>query len=67
MNLLRALKLLLLTLALCLSSAHAATNAKRPNIIIILSDDMGFSDLGCYGSEIQTPNLDRLAANGLRF
>lgn len=39
----------------------------RPNIVIILADDMGFSDLGCYGSEIATPNLDALAANGLRF
>jgi arylsulfatase len=39
----------------------------RPNIVLILSDDMGFSDIGCYGSEIQTPNLDRLAAEGLRF
>src|SRR3954466_2131399 len=44
----------------------AASN-KRPNIMIILSDDMGFSDIGCYGSEITTPNLDRLAANGIRF
>jgi arylsulfatase A-like enzyme len=39
---------------------------KRPNIMIILNDDMGYSDLGCYGGEIQTPNLDRLAANGIR-
>jgi len=39
----------------------------RPNIIIILADDMGFSDIGCYGSEIDTPNLDRLARNGVRF
>lgn len=39
----------------------------QPNIILILADDMGYSDLGCYGSEIQTPNLDRLANNGLRF
>ncbi len=39
----------------------------RPNILIILADDLGFSDLGCYGSEIATPNLDRLANNGLRF
>ena len=41
--------------------------AKRPNIILIMADDMGFSDLGCYGSEIATPNLDRLAARGIRF
>ena len=40
---------------------------QRPNVVVILSDDMGFSDLGCYGSEIATPNLDALAANGLRF
>jgi arylsulfatase len=39
----------------------------RPNLVIILADDMGYGDLGCYGSEIHTPNLDRLAANGVRF
>ncbi len=39
----------------------------RPNIVIILADDLGFSDLGCYGGEIRTPNLDALAAGGLRF
>ena len=39
----------------------------NPNILIILNDDMGFSDIGCYGGEIETPNLDRLAANGLRY
>ena len=39
----------------------------RPNIVLILADDMGFSDIGCYGSEIRTTNLDRLARNGLRF
>jgi arylsulfatase len=41
--------------------------AKKPNIIVILTDDMGFSDLGCFGSEIRTPHLDGLAAGGLRF
>ncbi|MDR1200143.1 MAG: arylsulfatase [Tannerellaceae bacterium] len=39
----------------------------RPNILLILADDMGYSDLGCYGGEIHTPNLDRLAQNGVRF
>lgn len=39
----------------------------RPNIIIILADDMGYSDIGCYGGEIETPNIDKLAKNGLRF
>lgn len=60
---------LALTLALALLSGSCATPdpPKRPNIILILADDMGFSDLGCYGGEIATPNLDRLAARGLRF
>lgn len=39
----------------------------RPNIVVIVCDDMGFSDLGCYGGEIDTPNLDQLASDGLRF
>ena len=39
----------------------------KPNVVIILSDDMGYSDVGCYGGEIRTPNLDSLAENGLRF
>ena len=41
--------------------------AERPNIVVVLVDDMGFSDIGCYGSEIPTPNLDALAAGGVRF
>jgi arylsulfatase len=48
------------------ASAWAAGHS-RPDILVILADDMGFSDLGCYGSEIQTPTLDRLATNGLRL
>ena len=39
----------------------------RPNVIVCMVDDMGFSDAGCFGGEIQTPNLDRLAAGGVRF
>jgi arylsulfatase A-like enzyme len=39
----------------------------KPNIVLILNDDMGYSDIGCYGGEVETPNLDRLAANGIRF
>jgi arylsulfatase len=48
------------------ASLHAGAAAK-PNVIFILADDLGYSDLGCYGAEIATPNLDRLASNGLRF
>ncbi len=49
------------SLSLATSSARAAD---APNIVLIMSDDMGFSDIGCYGSEINTPNLDRLAKHG---
>lgn len=44
-----------------------ASAADRPNIVLVMADDLGFSDLGCYGSEIETPTLDGLAADGLRF
>jgi arylsulfatase len=47
--------------------APAADTPRRPNIVIILGDDMGFADMGSYGSEIKTPNLDSLANNGVRF
>ncbi len=52
---------------LLLSSATLHAAATRPNIIVILADDVGYSDVGCFGGEIQTPNLDSLAKNGLRF
>jgi arylsulfatase A-like enzyme len=42
-------------------------SVKRPNIILVVADDLGYSDIGCYGGEVQTPNLDKLAQNGLRF
>jgi len=58
---------LLLLLLATLSSAQQQATPQRPNIILIMADDMGFSDIGCYGSEVPTPNLDRLAANGLKL
>ncbi|HVJ82547.1 MAG TPA: arylsulfatase [Planctomycetia bacterium] len=57
----------LLTIAAGLGPAFADEAPKRPNVVVILSDDMGFSDIGCYGGEMSTPNLDKLAAGGLRF
>ncbi|MEI6275101.1 MAG: arylsulfatase [Prolixibacteraceae bacterium] len=55
---------------LCMASMSLEAqnkSAKKPNILVILSDDMGYSDIGCFGSEIKTPNLDRLAKNGIKF
>lgn len=54
-------------LLLCYRPVSDAARPTHPNIVFILADDLGYSDLGCYGSEIQTPNLDRLAQEGLRF
>ena len=64
--------LLLLALPLVLAQlvvefAFGEEPAPRPNIILIMCDDMGWSDIGCYGGEVQTPHLDRMAAEGLRF
>ena len=59
------MKLLQITLALLL--AHFAVAVEKPNILVILTDDLGYSDLGCFGAEVDTPNLDRLADNGLRM
>ncbi len=52
---------------LCLWSTCGLLHAEKPNIVVILADDLGYSDIGCYGSEIATPHLDSLAANGVRF
>src|SRR5688572_25445960 len=61
-------RIFFVALTLGIFDARAAeTKAARPNILFILADDLGFSDLGCYGGEIATPNLDRLAGQGLRF
>ena len=54
--------LVLFTALVLLPAVHG-----KPNVIVIMGDDMGYSDLGCYGSEIDTPNLDQLAAGGVRF
>ena len=62
--LLGALSLVVLWPAFALADT-AATRA--PNIVLLLADDLGFADLGSYGSEIHTPNIDRLAASGMRF
>ncbi|MGC8794566.1 MAG: sulfatase family protein [Bryobacteraceae bacterium] len=51
--------------AICAPAARAAS--RPPNLVIILCDDLGYGDLGCYGSRIRTPNLDRMAAEGMRF
>jgi len=65
-------KPLLITLALTVFQGTAPAEegrgvAKQPNVLLILADDLGFSDLGCYGGEIETPNLDAIAGDGLKF
>lgn len=58
---------LVITASVALVTSLCAAEANKPNIVVILTDDLGYSDIGSYGAEIDTPNLDRLAAKGLRF
>lgn len=70
MNILqKSLFLLLMAGSFCNTplKAQQGKKDKRPNIVLIMADDLGYSDLGCYGGEIETPNLDRLAQEGLRY
>lgn len=60
-------RLLLLWILPLVCAPSVSSSAESPNIVLIMCDDMGWSDLGCYGGEIDTPNLNRLAENGLRF
>ena len=62
-NEMKTLPILLIQMILC----GALSAAGKPNIVVIMADDMGYSDIGCYGSEIETPVLDKLAKNGLRY
>ena len=57
------MKFIITTLLLALG----LTAQEKPNIILMMADDMGYSDIGCYGGEIKTPNLDRMAKEGIRF
>ncbi len=60
-------RLLILASGLLSGLLSVASAAERPNVVVIMVDDLGYSDIGCYGSEIETPNIDALAAGGLRF
>ena len=59
--------LLIGLIAGCTKKSSTKPEQSRPNIIVIMVDDMGYSDIGCYGGEIETPNLNKMASDGLRF
>jgi len=70
-NIMKCLSPILLLVIFLSCTAHVRAQERflpeKPNIIIILADDMGYSDPGCFGGEIETPNIDKLAEGGLRF
>ncbi len=66
-NIMKVLPILLLCAAVFFVDSSTFAAAPKPNILLIMADDLGFSDLGCYGGEIATPNLDSIAEHGLRF
>ena len=59
--------MVLLLLFGCAGGGETGGARRRPNVLVILADDLGYSDIGCYGGEISTPNLDGLSSGGLRF
>ena len=60
-------RLILLISVLAASCSWSGISAERPNVILMMVDDLGYSDFGCYGSEIETPHIDTLAEGGIRF
>ena len=67
MRLIQILRLLLLMLMAVGNVYARSPNSRQPNVVLVMADDMGYTDIGCYGSEIQTPRLDKLASAGVRF
>ena len=61
------MRTLILATALFLAAATTQAADKRPNFLLVMADDMGWTDLGCYGSEIETPNIDAIAKRGVKF